>query len=178
MAAKSILKLPQSGMSLIEVLVTMVVLAFGLLGVAGLLVGGVSNAANSESRSKASQLAADMADRIRANPTVALSATSEYLLNSAASKASSPRLWTEAAPTSPTTIAGNDKLAWMNALTAQLPQGRGRITNSASQAMTGRQVTIQVAWSACLGTLTDAERTDCENNSADAFRFISIELRL
>lgn len=168
----------QRGTSLIEVLVTMAILAFGLLGVAGLLVGGVSNAANSEARSKASQLAADMADRIRANPTVALSATSEYLLNSSSTKANAPRLWSDAVPSSPTTIAANDKLVWMNALVAQLPQGRGRIVNSASQALTGRQVNIQVAWSSCLGTLTDAERTNCETNSADAFRLIDLELRL
>ena len=50
----------QKGFSLIEVLVTMLVLAFGLLGVAGLLVGGVSNASSSEAFSKASQLAADI----------------------------------------------------------------------------------------------------------------------
>jgi prepilin-type N-terminal cleavage/methylation domain-containing protein len=50
----------QKGFSLIEVLVTMVILAFGLLGVAGLLVGGVSNAAGSEAFSKASQLAAQL----------------------------------------------------------------------------------------------------------------------
>ncbi len=59
----------------------MLILAFGLLGVAGLLVGGISNAAGSESLNKANQLASDMADRIRANPIIALGATSEYLIN-------------------------------------------------------------------------------------------------
>ena len=87
----------QAGFSLIEVLVTMLILAFGLIGVAGLLVSGVSNAAASEALTKANQLAADMADRMRANPAVALSATSEYITN-----------YTDAAPVAPATTALRD----------------------------------------------------------------------
>jgi type IV pilus assembly protein PilV len=159
----------QSGFSLIEVLVTMLILAFGLLGVAGLLVGGVSNAAASESFSKASQLAADMADRIRANPGVALSATSEYLTT-----------YSDSVPTSPTTIALRDKKAWMEALAAQLPSGKGQITNTVSGG--ARQVNIEVRWSKCFGTLSDADRTTGANNCTDnpdaAFRTFNYELRL
>jgi type IV pilus assembly protein PilV len=70
--------LHQRGFGLIEVLVTILILVFGLLGVAGLLVKGVSNAANTEARIKANNLLADMADRIRANPAAAVSGTSEY----------------------------------------------------------------------------------------------------
>ena len=159
----------QSGFSLIEVLVTMLILAFGLLGVAGLLVGGVSNAASSEAFSKANQLAADMADRIRANPAVALSATSEYITT-----------YTDAVPTSPTTIALQDKKAWMEALAAQLPLGKGRIYNTISSGQ--RQVNIEVRWSKCFGTLSDADRTTGTNNCTDnpdaAFRTFNYELRL
>ncbi|SFU94330.1 type IV pilus assembly protein PilV [Polaromonas sp. YR568] len=153
------------GFSLIEVMVTMVILSFGLLGVAGLLVNGVSNAVASESMAKASQLAADMADRIRANPTVALSATSEYLT-----------LYSDSPPSSPTSIALNDKKVWLEALAAQLPQGDGQITNSVSG--TDRKVTIQVRWSNCLGTLSDADLTACTDNSGAAFKTVTFELRL
>ena len=158
-------RLCQSGFSLIEILVTMLILAFGLLGVAGLLVGGVSNAASSESFSKAGQLAADMADRIRANPGVALSATSEYITT-----------YADTVPTSPTTIALKDKKAWMEALAAQLPLGKGRITNTVSGGQ--RQVNIEVRWSKCFGTLGDADRTVCTNNPDTAFRTFNYELRL
>lgn len=159
----------QNGFSLIEVLVTMLVLAFGLLGVAGLLVGGVSNAASSESFTKASQLAADMADRIRANPAIALSATSEYITN-----------YADSAPTSPTTIAQQDKKIWMDALAAQLPLGKGRIYNSVGGGQ--RQYNIEVRWSKCFGTLSDADRTtgtsNCKDNPDAAFRTVNFELRL
>ncbi|WHZ11244.1 MAG: Type IV fimbrial biogenesis protein PilV [Burkholderiaceae bacterium] len=154
-----------AGFSLIEVLVTMVILAFGLLGIAGLMVGGISNASASEALSKAHQLAADMADRIRANPAAALSATSEYVTK-----------YEDDAPTTPTTIAQADKKAWIEALAAQLPQGAGRITNTVGAGQ--RKIEIEVRWSNCLGTLSDAERTDCTDNPATAFRTVSLELRL
>lgn len=165
----------QRGFSLIEVLVTMLILSFGLLGVAGLLVGGVSNAAGSESLNKANQLAADMADRIRANPTVALGATSEYLINENAAWENRPDLWVDAAPTV-SSIATGDVKAWMDAIAAQLPSGRGRIYNTVGGG--ARQINIQIAWSSCFGTLDDADRTKCRDDSAAAFRKINFELRL
>jgi len=162
----------QSGFSLIEVLVTMLILAFGLLGVAGLLVGGVSNAAGSESFAKASQLAADMADRIRANPAVALSATSEYRTN--------VTTYGESPPSSPTTIAQQDKKVWMEALAAQLPQGQGKITNTVGGG--ARQFNIEIRWSKCFGTLSDEDRSTGANNCTDnpdaAFRTFNFEMRL
>ena len=153
------------GFSLIEVMVTVVILTLGLLGIAGLLVNGVSNASASESMAKASQLAADMADRIRANPVVALSATSQYLTT-----------YADTPPSSPSSIAENDKKVWLEALAAQLPQGDGKITNSVSG--TDRKVVIEVRWSNCLGTLSDADRTACTDNSATAFKTVTFELRL
>lgn len=155
----------QIGFSLIEVLVTMVILSFGLLGVAGLLVSGISNAASSEAMSKASQLAADMADRIRANPAAALSATSEYIT-----------AYSDSPLATPTSIATADTKQWLEALAAQLPQGDGQITNTVSGGQ--RRLDIEVRWSNCLGTLSDAGRTLCTDNSATAFKTITFELRL
>ena len=155
----------QAGFSLIEVLVTMLILAFGLIGVAGLLVSGVSNAAASEALTKANQLAADMADRIRANPAVALSATSEYITT-----------YADAPPVAPATTALRDKKEWMDALAAQLPQGKGRIYNTVGGG--ARQVNIEVRWANCLGTINEGERTACRDDSSTAFRIINIELRL
>lgn len=155
----------QAGFSLIEVMVTMVILSFGMLGVAGLLVSGVSNSAASEASAKASQLAADMADRIRANPAVGLSASSEYLTN-----------YSDVPPSTPTTIAQADKKVWLEALAAQLPQGDGQITNAVAGG--ARRLDITVRWNNCLGTLNDVDRTSCTNNSATAFKTVTFELRL
>jgi type IV pilus assembly protein PilV len=155
----------QRGMGLIEILVTILILMFGLLGVAGLLTKGVANASSTEARSKANQLLADMADRIRSNPAVALSATSEYLTN-----------FTSAAPTG-STIARQDLIAWKTAIASQLPNGQGQIANSASG--TGsRKVTLSIRWSACLGTLSQAARDACIANPETSFDTVTMELML
>lgn len=143
----------------------MMILSFGLLGIAGLLVSGVSNASSSEAMTKASQLAADMADRIRANPTVALSATSDYITT-----------YAENPPSSPSNIAQSDKKVWLEALAAQLPQGDGKITSFSSGG--NRKLVIEVRWNNCLGTTSDADRTACTDDSTTAFKTVTFELRL
>ena len=56
------------GFTLVEVLVALVVLAVGMLGIAGLYVESLRAGRTSIFRTTAVYLAADMADRIRANP--------------------------------------------------------------------------------------------------------------
>lgn len=60
-------RLKQSGFTLIEALVALVVLSVGMLGIAGLYVEGLRASKTSIYRTTAVTLAADMADRIRAN---------------------------------------------------------------------------------------------------------------
>jgi len=57
-----------SGFTLIEILITVVILSIGLLGLAGLQINGLRANMSSETRSKASALANDIAERMRANP--------------------------------------------------------------------------------------------------------------
>jgi len=57
----------QGGVTLIEVLVTMVIVAVGLLGLAGLQVRGLAIQKDAHGRSIATQLALDIADRMRSN---------------------------------------------------------------------------------------------------------------
>jgi type IV pilus assembly protein PilV len=59
------------GITLIEVLVTMVLLGVGLLGLAGLQLRGMQVNQGSTFRSQAAILAEDMADRMRTDATVA-----------------------------------------------------------------------------------------------------------
>jgi len=58
-----------SGFTLIELMVALLVLAIGLLGLAGLQAKGLSNNHNAYLRTQATLLAQDMADRMRANPS-------------------------------------------------------------------------------------------------------------
>jgi type IV pilus assembly protein PilV len=114
----------QRGFSMVEVLVTMVIIAFGLLGVAGLLTTGLRNNQSSQLRTQASVLAYDMAERMRANRPAALNG--EYALSS---------------PGNP--IAASDKTAWNAALAAKLPSGTGTITSTTASNLVVFQITVQ-----------------------------------
>jgi len=58
---------PQTGFTLIEVMVSLVVLAVGMLGIAAMYIESLRSGHMSVSYTNAVTLAADMADRIRAN---------------------------------------------------------------------------------------------------------------
>lgn len=98
----------QRGVSLIEILVSIVIVCFGLLGVAGLLTTGLKSTQSSQIRTQASFLAYDMADRMRANRQVALNG--EYVTATSASNA--------------TAVA--DKADW-NTAVGTLPGGVGTV---------------------------------------------------
>ena len=55
------------GFTLIEVLVTLVILTFGLLGIAGLMAKGQRASFEAFQRQQATSMASDMAERVRAN---------------------------------------------------------------------------------------------------------------
>ena len=57
----------QAGFTLLEVLVALVILAVGLLGLAGMQMSGLKNTNDSRYRTTAATLARDIADRMHAN---------------------------------------------------------------------------------------------------------------
>ena len=66
------MKMPrQTGFTLIEVMVTVIVLAIGLLGLAGLQATSLAFNSTAYQRSQATSLAYDIADRMRANVVAA-----------------------------------------------------------------------------------------------------------
>lgn len=66
----------ERGFSLLEVIITMAILAVGLLGLAGLQARAINAEADSFSRSQAMMLANEMADRMNANLTEVKTSTS------------------------------------------------------------------------------------------------------
>ena len=78
-----------SGFTLVETLVALVVMSVGMLGIAALYIEGLRSGQTSIARTTAVNLAADMADRIRSNPTVP---------NNVALPSSVPQSLTPAAP--------------------------------------------------------------------------------
>jgi type IV pilus assembly protein PilV len=119
-----------SGFTLIEVLIAMMVLAVGLLGLAGLQATGLKNNLSAYNRSQATQLAYDMADRMRANVANAETLDASVYVTTAPADAAiqSACLVVDGGGCSVTAMAENDLYEWNRNINAVLPQGRGTIT--------------------------------------------------
>ena len=63
------MKRKEQGFSLIEVLVTLIIISIGMMGIIGMQLMSAKNVNNAELRSLATYFAYDMAERMRANPT-------------------------------------------------------------------------------------------------------------
>jgi type IV pilus assembly protein PilV len=119
----------QSGFSLIEVLVTMVIISFGMLGIAGVIINGLKNNNSSYARTQASILANDIIDRMRANKITAELPTRPYnlLLTDTPTGAGVPL---------------NDLTEWRSSLATAMPSGTGSVSMDA----TTKKVTVVVQW--------------------------------
>lgn len=126
----------QAGTSLIEILVTILIVSFGLLGVAGVVGNGLKNSHSSYGRTQASVLAADIIDRMRANRADAENVAAPYDIALA-----------DPTPTG-TTVAQQDLMAWRTALAATLPAGTGAV----SMDPVTKKMTVTVRWDDSRGT--------------------------
>jgi type IV pilus assembly protein PilV len=117
------------GMTLIEVMIALLLLAFGMMGLLGLKLTGLKMTGQSHSRSVAALHAAEIIDRMRANPVRALA--NEYNIALAA-----------AAPAAPAGIAQIDLVEWRRGITQNLPSGSGSVAMLA-----GGLVRVVVQWS-------------------------------
>lgn len=72
-----------AGLTMIEILVTLIILSIGLLGMAALQLTGIRSANSSTYRTQATLLADDLAERMRAN-TTAVDSNAFMAVNSAA----------------------------------------------------------------------------------------------
>jgi type IV pilus assembly protein PilV len=111
----------QSGFTLIEVLVSVIILSIGLVGVAGLQAISLKNNQSAFMRSQATALAYDMADRMRSN---VLSATTGLYDPTAAATTSG---CTSTSGCSEQAMAENDLAEWNAAITTYLPMGQGYV---------------------------------------------------
>lgn len=113
----------QRGVSLIEVLVAMVVLSFGIISFAGLQTVAIKYGKMAQYRTVASQLASDYADRIRANAAFAAAGNYGYVQNYAALAAPLPLPVCAAPVCTPTELRDIDLTQWRNVARAALPGG-------------------------------------------------------
>lgn len=130
----------QAGTSLIEVLVTMVIIAIGLLGLAGLQATSMKNNQGANNRSEATVLAYDIIDRMRANRAGAASGSYNIALGSDPAGA---------------TLAATDVARWKAALRSRLPNGDGAIAATCNAS--GCFATVTVAWNDTRNALNQAD---------------------
>lgn len=124
----------QSGLTLLEVLIAVLILSIGLLGLAGLQTASLRFNTSAYYLSQATALAYDLADRMRANRDAALAGA----YNAVDFANPAPACGNAAGGG---TIAAQDIASWRNALACALPLGNGDIEPGAN----GR-FTIRVRW--------------------------------
>lgn len=108
-----------SGFTLVEVLVALLVAAIGLLGLASLQIRGLRYNTSAYMRSQATQLAYDLADRMRANPQ----GVNDGAYNNPAAAQNANCL--AAAGCTPAEMAGHDAFEWNANVPDWLPEGTG-----------------------------------------------------
>ncbi len=107
-------KRPQRGTTMLEVLVTIVILAFGMLGLAGLQGKIFTTEMESYQRGQAVVLLNSMVERITANRTVAAS----YVLPTGTTLGTdgNPLATCPSSAATPTALVAKDQCEWSNAL--------------------------------------------------------------
>ena len=135
------------GVTLIEMMVAVLVLSVGLLGIAGLQAATAKYKINTWSRSQASVLLSDLAERLRINPEAAgttfggngETATSLYVLGDnwttqqAADLSADPNPNCETAACTSTQRAAFDLLMWRKRVRDGMPQGAALVSGNRAE---------------------------------------------
>lgn len=125
----------QRGFTLVEILVTVVLISVGLLGIAALQLTTLRGNQEAYVRSQASVLAADILDRMRANPTAFRNGRYDVAYNGTGTAS---------------TRAGDDLADWQQTINRTLPGGvelaAGRIERVFDAATRRHIVTVSIRW--------------------------------
>ncbi len=130
----------QNGFTLLEVLIALVILAIGLLGLAGLQSTGLNMNHSAYNRSQATQLAYDIADRMRSNLGAINTNASIYVIADSNEASNAYSSCTSPPGCNATDMAGRDLYEWNLGITDALPAGTGSISAS------GAVYTISINW--------------------------------
>ncbi|RUR04062.1 type IV pilus modification protein PilV [Legionella sp. km772] len=139
----------QKGISLLEVLVSVIIIAIGMLGIASMLL--VSNQANNSSymKQQAIQNVYNIFDKIRANSQAAVNGN--YNISNIGSTGlptavTTPAVMCNAAACTPAQLATYDTWTWLTKDLSRLPNGCGSITTAPSPVAGNTTVTVTVQW--------------------------------
>jgi len=148
-----------AGFTLIEVLVSVLVLSIGLLGLASLQATSLRFNNDSSAQTQASYLASDMADRMRAN----VNKLAAYVAQSGSAGTEHTNCYTGGC--SQDEMVENDFYEWQTSLDT-LPSGQGTIT-----ALPGGLYTITVMWDE---QRSGVNGTNCDPDDTNDLRCVSI----
>jgi type IV pilus assembly protein PilV len=158
----------QRGLSMIEVLITMVIVAFGLLGLAGFITRATALSVEATQRARASALLSDMSNRLAGNRTKA----ADYVTGAVQGEAIENDCAGQATPALRDLCEWNNLLAGANdqlaaGATAQALTFRGCVTqpNPADPVFV-----VTIAWGATLPGTPPADACAAGTFGEDVFR--------
>jgi type IV pilus assembly protein PilV len=149
----------QSGFTLIEILITLIILSIGLLGMASLQMNSLRSNQGAYLRSQASMLSYDMADRMRANSVRAI-AGDYNSFDTDGTVPADPGCMSSILGCNTTQQSNTDMFEWASRVNgtgagiALLPGAQGTITRGA-----GNLFTILIDWTETGDTTNAASNT-------------------
>ena len=152
----------QRGDTMIEVLVTIIIIAIGVLGAAALQVTTLKNLSSSHSASVAAILAEDFSERMRANPDEALN-------NNAYVHDAAPEAYPNCAVDACTMaqLAVYDIGTWWDQITTVLPSGSAEVTRNAGT----NTYVVTVRWDDDRSGSTGTNCPTQSTNDLECYRF-------
>lgn len=153
----------QRGSSLLEVLIAVLIMSFGMLALGNLTVASLQYGKLSQFQTISVQLAADLTDRMRANivgfGSSAYNKTTVYTSSNAVIATPSPAC-NSGAPCTAAQLAALDLVQWRNDLRSRLPGGDAYVVRSTTNSSA---VDVWIMWtesSQDVG-LSTLNNTDC-----------------
>lgn len=137
----------QTGASMIEVLVAIIVLSIGLLGLAGLQTAGLKHNQSASFRSTASMMAYSILDSMRANRVAAGEGGYAHSASAEDSAGTETEAETKAEAES-LAFPEQDMKTWLEELALRLPEGTGTVGVDVDN-----KVTITIQWDDSRGAL-------------------------
>lgn len=168
----------QDGIGMIEVMVAIVIFAFGMLGLAGLQTTALRYQKNAWLRANTAALTTDIAERLRSNLEGAKDATAyqftEAYADAFAAPPAAPDIGTGVLPTKKQ-IADRDLAEWAAAASEQLPGGAvnlsGSIVNGYMATLMWRDKDYTGTASVCTSTdSASGQRHCCPQTAAPGIR--------
>lgn len=169
----------QSGASMIEVLVSILVVTLGVIAMGGLLASATRLGKASESRAVAALLAADISDRMKANVCGAIGVTTACATGSTSydqtaafsvltARPADPAACAVVTACTPAELAAIDLARWNQALYDGLPNGKGYVQYDPGAAAAGGAGSVDV-WVTWLdpSALSDGDYQAIDNKNAN-----------